>query len=141
MPNLSTKGNLTPRPDSSSTSLTEQSVLQPTDTPIGIIQELSHIRTEVQKGIQVLYDCECKLADKEASYEKTLQLAFINAQGTVADRTAISRLQASDARLEADLAKAEWNRVKTKLKALETAQMGLQTQARLLEAELKTLGR
>lgn len=141
MPNLSPEGNLTPRPDLSSTSLTEQSVLQPTDTPIGIIQELSHIRAEVQKGIGVLYDAECKLADKEASYEKTLQLAFINAQGTVADRTAVSRLQAAEARLEADLAKAEWNRVRTKLKALETAQMGLQTQARLLEAELKTLGR
>lgn len=108
---------------------------------LGISREISLIRAEVQKGIALLYDSECKLADKEASYEKTLQLAFINAQGTVADRTAVSRLQASDARLEADLAKAEWNRVRTKLKALETAQMGLQTQARLLEAELKTLGR
>lgn len=125
----------------SSMSLTEQVVLERTDTPMGIIQELSHIRAEVQKGVKVLYDCECKLADKEASYEKTLQLAFINAQGTVADRTAVSRLQAADARLEADLAKAEWNRVKAKLKALETAQMGLQTQARLIETELKTLGR
>jgi hypothetical protein len=114
---------------------------QPADTPLGISREISLIRAEVQKGIALLYDSECKLADKEASYEKTLQLAFINAQGTVADRTAVSRLQAAEARLEADLAKAEWNRVRTKLKALETAQMGLQTQARLLEAELKTLGR
>jgi hypothetical protein len=119
--------------------LTEPNESQQTDTPLGIVAELHRIRTEVQRGIQVLYDCECKLADAENAYERELQLAFINAQGTVADRTAISRLQASEKRLQADLAKAEWNRVKAKLKALETAQMGIQTSARLMETELKTL--
>ena len=104
-----------------------------------VMGELSHIRAEVQKGIAVLYDSECKLADAENAYERELQLAFINAQGTVADRTAVSRLQASEKRLAADLAKAEYNRVKTKLKALEMAQMSIQTQARLMETELKTL--
>jgi hypothetical protein len=124
---------------SSLSSLTEPSALQPTDTLIGITQELHRIRAEVQKGIAVLYDTECKLADAENAYERELQLSFINAQGTIADRTAISRLQASEKRLQADLAKAEWNRVKAKLKALETAQMGIQTSARLIETELKTL--
>lgn len=127
------------QPNLSNISLTERSVLQPQDTPLTVIAELSHIRAEVQKGISVLYDTECKLADAENAYERELQLAFINAQGTVADRTAISRLQASEKRLQADLAKAEWNRVKAKLKALETAQMGIQTSARLMETELKTL--
>lgn len=103
------------------------------------IQQLQDIATESAKGVKVLYDSECKLADAENKAERALQLAFIESQGTVADRTAISRLQAADARLEADLAKAEYNRVKTKLKQLELAQMSLQTQARLLETELKTL--
>jgi len=139
MPNLPSSDNqLAPQPLSLS-SLTEPSASQPTDTPTGIIQELHRIRAEVQRGIQVLYDCEVKLADAENAFERELQLAFINAQGTVADRTAISRLQASEKRLQADLAKAEWNRVKAKLKALETAQMGIQTSARLMETELKTL--
>jgi hypothetical protein len=124
---------------SSLSSLTEPSALQQTDTLIGITQELHRIRAEVQKGIAVLYDTECKMADAENAYERELQLSFINAQGTIADRTAISRLQASEKRLQADLAKAEWNRVKAKLKALETAQMGIQTSARLIETELKTL--
>jgi hypothetical protein len=137
--NSSVKGNLQQQQPSFSTSLTEPSESQQTDTPLGIVAELHRIRTEVQRGIQVLYDCECKLADAENAYERELQLAFINAQGTVADRTAISRLQASEKRLQADLAKAEWNRVKAKLKALETAQMGIQTSARLMETELKTL--
>ena len=133
------KASQTLQPNLSSTSLTAPSESQQQDTPTGIIQELYRIRAEVQKGISVLYDCECKLADAENAYERELQLAFINAQGTVADRTAISRLQASEKRLQADLAKAEWNRVKAKLKALETAQMGIQTSARLMETELKTL--
>jgi len=139
MPNLSQRDNLTQQPDLSHSSLTEPSASQQADTMTGIIQELSLIRHEVQKGIAVLYDTECKLADAENAYERELQLSFINAQGTVADRTAISRLQASEKRLAADLAKAEWNRVKAKLKALETAQMGIQTSARLMETELKTL--
>jgi len=139
MPNSLPKDNLTPLPNLSSQSLIEPSESLQTDSPIGIIQELHRIRAEVQKGIGVLYDTECKLADAENAYERELQLAFINAQGTVADRTAISRLQASEKRLQADLAKAEHNRVKAKLKALETAQMGIQTSARLMETELKTL--
>jgi hypothetical protein len=107
--------------------------------PMGVVAELRHIQTEVQRGIAALYDSECKLADTENAYERELQLSFMNAQGTVADRHAISRLQASEKRLLADLAKAEFNRVKAKLKALEMAQMSLQTQSRLIETELRTL--
>jgi len=120
-------------------STTGQSGLLLENTLMQTIQQLQDIATEASKGVKVLYDTECKLADAENKAERALQLAFIEAQGTVADRTAISRLEAADARLEADLAKAEYNRVKTKLKQLELAQMSLQTQARLIETELKTL--
>lgn len=137
--NSSHEANLTQQQPSSHLSSTGPSGSTPTDSMIGIIQELGHIRAEVQKGIGVLYDTECQLADAENAYERELQLAFINAQGTIADRTAISRLQAADKRLQADLKKAEHNRVKAKLKALETAQMSIQTSARLMETELKTL--
>ena len=125
--------------DLHSMSTTGQSGLLLENTLMQTIQQLQDIATESAKGVKVLYDSECKLADAENKAERALQLAFIEAQGTVADRTAISRLQAADARLEADLAKAEYNRVKTKLKQLEMAQMSLQTQARLIETELKTL--
>lgn len=139
MPNFMENSNSIMQSDLSHTSMTEPSGYTPGDSMTEIIRELGLIRAEVQKGISVLYDSECKLADAENAYERELQLAFINAQGTVADRTAVSRLQASDARLKADLAKAEMNRVRAKLKALETAQMGIQTSARLMETELKTL--
>jgi len=77
---------------------------------------------EAAKGVQALFDAECKLAEAENAYERALQLSFMNAQGTVADRTAVSRLQAADNRLVADLAKAEYNRIKLKMKQLELAQ-------------------
>jgi len=108
-------------------------------TPSQIVAELYRIQSEAAKGVGALYDAECKLADAENAYERRLQLAFINAAGTVADRTAVSRLQAADDRLAADLAKAEYNRVRAKMKQLELAQMSTQTIARQLETELKVL--
>jgi len=107
--------------------------------PGQIVKELQRIQAEASKGVGALYDAEVKLADAENAFEKALQLAFMNAEGTVADRTAVSRLQAADARLQADLAKAEHNRIKLKLKQLELAQMSTQTIARMLETELKVL--
>ena len=109
------------------------------NTPQQVIAELQRIQAEASKGVSFTYDAECRLADAENSYEKALQLAFMNAEGTVADRTAVSRLQAADARLQADLARAEWNRCKSKMKHLELAQMGTQTMSRLMETEMKTL--
>jgi len=108
-------------------------------TPNQIIQELHRIQTEAAKGVSALYDAECKLADAENTYERTLQLGFMQAEGTVADRTAVSRFNAADDRLKADLAKAEWNRVKLKMKQLELAQMSTQTIARQIETELRVL--
>jgi hypothetical protein len=108
-------------------------------TPSQVILELQTIQKEAAKGVQALFDAECKLAEAENAYERALQLSFMNAQGTVADRTAVSRLQAADNRLVADLAKAEYNRIKLKMKQLELAQMSTQTIARQIETEMKVL--
>jgi hypothetical protein len=102
-----------------------------------VIQELTRIREEAAKGADALFRAEEKLAQKEYDYELALQKAFLGAEGTVADRTAISRLQAAESRLGADLAKAELNRVKTKLKQLELAQMSTQTVAKQVELGFK----
>ena len=125
--------------DSSATYSTAPLASSEMFTPSQVIRELHRIQTEASKGVQALYDAECRLADAENAYERELQLAFIQAQGTVADRTAVSRLKAADARLKADLAKAEWNRVKLKMKQLELAQMSTQTIARQVETELRVL--
>jgi hypothetical protein len=73
---------------------------------------------EMDKGVSALFDAERKLAEKEAEYDKAVSKAFLDNQGTVADRQAVAKLQSVDAKFEADLAKAEYNRVKLKMKNL-----------------------
>ena len=94
------------------------------ETPGQIVEELQRISKEMEKGAAALYDAEVKLADAEATYDKSVSLSFLNSQGTVADRQAVAKLQAVDEKLKADLARAEFNRVKMKMKVLsDTATM------------------
>lgn len=106
-------------------------------TPDLVIQELRRIQAESSKAPEAIYQAEIKLADREREAEIALQKAFISAQGTVADRTAISRLQASDARFEADLAKAELNRVKAKAKQLADAGVLVSVMGRQVELVMR----
>jgi hypothetical protein len=87
-------------------------------TPGHIVLELQRLTKEMDRGASALYDAECKMADAEAAYDRAVSLAFINNDGTVADRQAVAKLKAVNERLAADLAKAEYNRVKTKMKTL-----------------------
>jgi hypothetical protein len=94
------------------------------ETPGQIVEELLRISKEMERGASALYDAEIKLADAEATYDKSVSLSFLNSSGTVADRQAVAKLQAVDEKLKADLARAEFNRVKMKMKVLsDTATM------------------
>jgi len=88
------------------------------ESPDSIIQSLRHIMAESAKGVDALYAAEIKLAEAELTYDSEYQKRFIEAGGTVADRTAVARLQTSQLKFEVDLAKAEMNRVKIKIKQL-----------------------
>lgn len=105
--------------------------------PSEIIRQIAELTQENSKGADALYAAEIELAELEHKLDLVEQRAFIKAQGTVADRTALARLEAADARLERDVAKAKANRIRVKIKALESALMATGTQARLLSAELK----
>lgn len=105
--------------------------------PSEIAAQIAELTAENNKGADALYAAEVELANKEFDLDTLEQKAFIKAQGTVADRTAISRLEASEARLERDLAKAKVNRIRVKIKGLETALMAAATQAKLLSSEMK----
>lgn len=97
--------------------------------------QIAELIQENQKGTNALFDAEKALVEAEYKLDTIEQKAFIKSQGTVADRTALSRLEASEARLERDLRKAELNRIKTKIKAIETALMALGTQVKLMGVE------
>lgn len=98
-------------------------------------QQIAELIQENQKGTNALFEAERALAEAEYQLDTVEQKAFIKAQGTVADRTAIARLEAADARLSRDLRRAELNRIKTKIKGIETALMALGTQVKLMGVE------
>ena len=105
--------------------------------PSEIQAQLTELTAENTKGFEALYLAEVRLAEAEHLLDTIEQKAFIKHQGTVADRNALARLEASDARLQRDLRKAEANRVRLKIRSLETAIMASGTQAQLIQSELR----
>jgi len=99
--------------------------------------QIADLIAENQKGATALFDAETKLAEAEYELDTTEQKAFIAAEGTVADRQALAKLEAAEARLQRDLRKAEFNRIKMKINQIQTALMALGTQARLIGIETK----
>jgi hypothetical protein len=120
-------------------SLTEQSALQPADTPQQVAQLLHRIQIEMEKGVKATYDAQVRYADADSEAQRAYALAYLEVQGTVEDRKQLARLKSSDALLKAELAKAEWDRCRLKMKQLESQQMSTQTASRLIEVELRTL--
>lgn len=102
-----------------------------------IQKQLAQLTSENSKGAEALYEAEVKLAHAENELDLVEQKAFIKHQGTVADRTALARLDSAEVRLQRDLRRAELNRIRAKIKALETAIMAVQTQAKLIQSEMR----
>lgn len=105
--------------------------------PSQIVEEIARLTQENSRGAEALYEAEVALAQAEHDLDLIEQRAFIKAQGTVADRTALAKLESADARLARDLKRAQFNRIKTKIKTIETSLMGMGTQVRLVQAEMR----
>lgn len=102
-----------------------------------IQKQIAELIAENAKGATALFETESALAQAEYDLDLVEQKAFLGADGTVADRTAIARLKAAENRLQRDLRKAEHNRVKVKIKQIETALIALSTQAKLIGVETR----
>lgn len=105
--------------------------------PSEIQKQLAELTAENSKGADALYEAEVKLAHAENELDLVEQKAFIKHQGTVADRTALARLDSADVRLQRDLRRAEVNRIKMKIKSIESAMMAAATQAKLIQSEMR----
>ncbi len=105
--------------------------------PSEIVKGLQELTAMTRKGVEALFEAETELADAERDLDVIEAKAFIEAQGTVADRQALARLEASDARWHRDVCKAKVNRVKTKLKGLEGEIMANATMSKIMQAEMK----
>jgi len=99
--------------------------------------QITELIAENSKGYNALYEAEVKLAYAEQELDLVEQREFIKQEGTIADRNALARLAASQARLERDLRKAEASRIRMKIRSLESALMALATQAKLLQSEMR----
>lgn len=99
--------------------------------------QLAELIAENTKGSTALFEAERALAEAEYQLDTAESKSFLKAQGTVADRQAIAKLEAAEARLQRDLRKAELSRIKQKIRAIETASMVLATQAKLIQSETK----
>lgn len=110
------------------------------DNPSDVLRELGEIRDLAEKGISYLAEAEQKFVRLESEADRVESLAFLESQGSVADRNHIARLKALEAREAAELAKVEVNRVKLKLKHLSESQMNIQTQAKMIELEWRNAG-
>lgn len=100
-----------------------------------IQSQLAELIAENSKGSTALFEAERALAEAEYELDTAESKSFLKAEGTVADRNALSRLESAKARLERDLRKAELNRIKQKIRAIETASIVLATQAKLINSE------
>jgi hypothetical protein len=105
--------------------------------PSQIVEELSRLTQELSKGYNALYEAECELAEADKLLDTTEQKAFISAQGTVADRTALARLESAEVRFSRDLCRAGVNRIKMKIRALESSLTASQTMAKLIDTEAR----
>lgn len=105
--------------------------------PLDIIRELQELTATNQKGVEALYEAETNLAGMELELDKTEAGAFISAAGSIAERTALAKLESADARFRRDIAKAQVNRVRTKLRTIESAIMAQATMSKLMQAEMK----
>jgi N-acetylglutamate synthase/N-acetylornithine aminotransferase len=100
-------------------------------------QELQRLIGLSEKGNSAIYDAEVKLAEAENLLDLTENKAFIRSSGSVAERTALAKLESADSRLARDIAKAELNRVRVKIKSIEQAIMATQTLVKLTELEAR----
>ena len=108
--------------------------------PADVIRELAALRAQSEKGVSILAEAEANLVRLDLAADRIESLAFLESQGSVADRNHIARLKALEAREASELAKVEVNRIKVKLKQLSEAQMNVQSQGRMVELQWKTAG-
>lgn len=109
-------------------------------TPDSIIQELMAIRQQSEKGVALLAEAEQKHLELSMAAEKVELQALIEAQGTVVDRQAVSKLASQDMRFQAELAKIEMTRIKSKLKQLSESMMAVMAAGKMVEVTYKTAG-
>lgn len=102
-----------------------------------VISEIQELVALNKRGVEALFEAEEELAHAENELDAVEARAFLQAEGSVADRTAQAKLEASETRLRRDLARASVNRIKTKLRVIESELVAQSTMAKIMQAEAR----
>jgi len=102
-----------------------------------IQQALGELTQLNKRGVEALFEAEEELAHAENDLDTVEAKAFLDSEGSVAERQARAKLVAADARLRRDLCRASVNRIKTKLRVIDSEIVAQSTMAKLLSAEAK----
>jgi hypothetical protein len=113
---------------------------KPIEFPADVVRELNSLRAQSEKGIAYLAETEAEFVRLDLEADRVEALTFLEAGGTVADRQAVAKLKALDAREAAELKKVEVNRIKLKLRHLSEALTATQTASRMIELQWRTAG-
>ena len=105
--------------------------------PLRIISDIQELTALNKKGVEALFEAEETLAHADNALDKIEAISFLDADGSVAERTAKAKLASADARLERDIARASVNRIKTKLRAIESELVAQSTMAKIMQAETR----
>ncbi len=102
-----------------------------------ILTQLAELTQTNRKGVEALFEAEEELAHAENELDAVEARAFLQAEGSVAERTQRAKLEAAEARLARDVARAQVTRIKTKLRVIESEIVAQSTMAKLLAAEAR----
>lgn len=106
-------------------------------TPLEIAKDLVELTQTNKKGVEALHEAEVELAEAEKALDQCEASEFLKAEGSVAERQAVAKLAAAEARFHRDLGKAKVNRIRTKMRTIESELMALATASKILQAEMK----
>lgn len=104
-------------------------------TPATIQTELRSVIAEMRRGTEALAVAQTKATRLKDVADRIEWRTLLDVQGTVADRNALAKLAAADARLEAELADIEVVRVKTKIRQLESEAIAIGVMAKQVRQE------
>lgn len=104
-------------------------------TPDDVVAEIRQTRGELLRGSSAIYDAEVKADIAALVAQKTEDLAFINAEGSVEFKKAAARIASEEESAAAAIARAEFNRIKVKIRGLESALVSLQAELKWMKEE------
>lgn len=109
--------------------------------PEQIITELDGLRSQIARSANEAREAEIRAADEGDAFTREYATAYKRAAGSIEDRKQSAALETIQFKSSKDRALIELAFVKQRARDLESQQSNLQTQARLLDTHLRSLGR